>query len=148
MKRVEATARIAAAPDEVFAYLADLDNVGDWQGGVTSAQRTSDGPMGIGATATVTRDLMGQRIEAPLTVNAYDPSRRLGIGSEVSGVRVQAELVLAPADGGTATDLAFAMEIRGSGFTSFMEPMIASAARDEIRASLDRIGARFGRPPD
>ena len=56
---------------------------------------------------------------------------------------MQAELDLVPADGGSATDLAFAMEIRGSGFMSFMESTIASAARDEIRASLDRIGARF-----
>ena len=109
MQRVEATARIAAAPEDLFAYLADLDNVAEWQGGVTSARRTSDGPMGIGATAMVVRDLMGQRIEAPLTVNAYEPPRRLGIGSEVSGVRVQAELDLAPADGGRATDLVFGM---------------------------------------
>jgi uncharacterized protein YndB with AHSA1/START domain len=143
MKRVEATARIAAAPEDLFAYLADLDNVAEWQGGVTSARRTSDGPMGIGATATVVRDLMGQHIEAPLTVNAYDPPRRLGIGSEVSGVRVQAELDLAPADEGRATDLVFGMEIRASGFTSFMEPMIASAAKGEVSASLERVQARF-----
>ena len=143
MQRVEASARIAAAPEDLFGYLADLDNVAEWQGGVTAARRTFDGPMGIGATAVVTRDLMGQRIEAPLTVNAFEPPRRLGIGSEVSGVRVQAELDLAPADGGGATDLGFAMEIRGSGFMSLMESTIASAARDEIRASLDRISAHF-----
>ena len=143
MQRVEATARIAAAPEDLFAYLADLDNVAEWQGGVTSARRTSEGPMGIGATATVVRDLMGQRIEAPLTVNAYEPPRRLGIGSEVSGVRVQAELDLAPADDGRATDLVFGMEIRASGFTSFMEPMIASAAKGEVSASLERVKSRF-----
>lgn len=143
MKRVEASARVPAAPDDVFAYLADLDNVSEWQQGVTAVQDTSDQPMGIGSTATVTRELMGQRIEVPLTVTAYEPPRRLGIGSEVSGVRVQAVLDLAPAEDGT-TELAFAMEIRGSGFTSFMEPMIASTARDEIRASLDRIAATFG----
>src|SRR5687767_9299988 len=143
MQRVEATARIAAAPEDLFAYLANLDNVAEWQGGVTSARRTSGGPMGIGATATVVRDLMGQRIEAPLTVNAYEPPRRLGIGSEVSGVRVQAELDLAPADEGRATDLLFGMEIRASGFTSFMEPMIASAAKGEVSASLERVQAHF-----
>ena len=143
MKRVEDTARIPAPPGDVFAYLADLDNVGEWQGGVTSARRTSDAPMGVGATAIVTRELMGQRIEAPLTLNEYDPPRRLGIGSEVSGIRVQAVLDLASAGDGQATDLAFAMEIRGSGFSSFMESMVASAATAEIRASLDRIAERF-----
>lgn len=145
MQRVEGSARIPAPPDEVFAYLADLDNVAEWQGGVTAAHRTSDGPMGVGSTATVTRQLMGQRLDAPLTVNEFDPPRRLGIGSEVSGVKAQAVLDLAPAEEGRATDLAFSMEIRGSGLTSFMEPMIASAARGDIDASLERVKARFGR---
>jgi uncharacterized protein YndB with AHSA1/START domain len=143
MQRVDGSARISAPPEEVFTYLADLDNVAEWQGGVTEARRTSDGPMGIGSTAIVVRNLMGQRLEAPLTVNEFDPPQRLGIGSEVSGVKAQAVLVLAPADDGQATDLAFSMEIRGSGFTSFMEPMIASAARSDIAASLERVRARF-----
>jgi len=91
----------------------------------------------------VVRQLMGQRLEAPLTVNEFEPPRRLGIGSEVSGVKAQALLTLAPAEDGHATDLAFSMEIRGSGFTSFMEPMIASAAKGDIAASLERVQARF-----
>ena len=143
MQRVERTARIAATPADVFAYLSDLDNVAAWQSGVTDARKTSDGPMGIGATALVRRELMGQRLEAPLTVNQYDPPRRLGITSEVSGVKAQAVLDLVPADDGRATELAFAMEIRASGLTSFMEPMIASAARGDIDASLERIRATF-----
>ena len=49
---------------------------------------------------------------------------------------------MTPADGG-ATDLGFAMEIRGSFITSFMEPMIAGAAGGEIDASIARIQGRF-----
>lgn len=143
MQRVDGSIRVPAPPDEVFAYLADLDNVAEWQGGVTAAHRTSGGPMGVGATAIVTRQLMGQHLEAPLTITAYEPPRRLEIGSEVSGVHAQAVLEFTPADGGTATDLAFSMEIRGSGFTSFLEPMIASAAKGDIAASLERVRARF-----
>ena len=139
MQRVEGSARIPAPPDRVFAYLSDLDNVAEWQGGVTAARRTSDGPMGVGATAVVTRQLMGQRLEAPLTINAFEPPRRLGIGSEVSGVRAQAVLELAPANDGRGTDLAFSMEIRGSGLTSFMEPKIASAAKGDIETSQQRV---------
>ncbi|HVM24311.1 MAG TPA: SRPBCC family protein [Candidatus Limnocylindrales bacterium] len=144
MQRVERTARIPAPPHEVFAYLADLDNVAEWQAGVTSAERTSPGEMSVGATAQVTRQLGGQRVTAPLTVTAYDPPRHLGIGSQVSGVRADATLDLAPSEDGAATDLSFAMEIRGSGLTAFMEPMIAGAARGDIETSLQRLQARFG----
>jgi carbon monoxide dehydrogenase subunit G len=142
MKRVERSARIDAPPEEVFAYLADLGNVGQWQTGIVSAELTSAGAIGAGSTALVVRDLMGQRVEAPLTVTGYEPPRRLEITSEVSGVKVKAELDLGAADAAT-TDVRFAMEIRGSFITSFMEPMIAGAAGGEIDASLERIRARF-----
>ena len=50
------------------------------------------------------------------------------------------------AAGDAATDLTFAMEIRGSGFTAFMEPMIASAAKGDINTSLERLVKRFEAP--
>ncbi|HEY6608480.1 MAG TPA: SRPBCC family protein [Candidatus Limnocylindria bacterium] len=141
MKRVERTARIGAPPASVFAYLADLDNLAEWQTGVISAELTPNGEVGVGSTARVVRQLMGQRVEAPLTITAYEPPSRLVIGSEVSGVRAVAELDLQPADG--ATDLRFAMEIRASGMTRFMEPMIASAAGGDIDESIRRVQERF-----
>ncbi len=133
---------IDAPPEEVFAYLADLDRLPEWQSGVTDARRTSDGEMGVGATAHVTRQLMGQRIEAPLTVTEYTPPGRLAVASEVSGVSALATLDVAAADSGS--EVTFAMEIRGSMLTAFMEPMIASAAGGDIEASLQRLRARFG----
>ena len=143
MQRVERHAVIGASPDEVFAYLSDLDTLAEWQSGVVSARRTTGGEMRVGATAVVTRQLMGQRLEAPLTVTEYDPPRRLAIGSEVSGVKAHATLDLLPAEGGDATDVTFAMEIRGSMLTAFMEPMIAGAAGGDIDASLKRLQERF-----
>lgn len=146
MKRVERTATINAPPSEVFAYLSDLRNVADWMTGVVSAEQTSEGEMGLGSTALVIRELMGQRFEAPLTVTEFDPPRRVAIGSEVSGVKASVELELLP-DGDDETEVQFAMEIRGSMLTMFMEPMIANAAGSDIDASLERIKAKFAPAP-
>lgn len=143
MQRVERRAVIGAPPAEVFAYLSELDHLPEWQSGVVSVRRTSEGELQVGATATVTRQLMGQRVEAPLTITEHDPPRRLAIGSEVSGVKAHATLDLAAAEDGLATDLTFAMEIRGSMLTSFMEPMIAGAAGGDIDASLEKLRNRF-----
>ncbi len=144
MKRVERRAVIGATPAEVFAYISDLDNLSEWQMGVKSARVTSEGEMRVGATALVARELMGQTIEALLTITEYDPPRHLAIGSEVSGVEAHGTLDLAPSTDGAATDLSFAMEIRGSMLTRFMEPMIAGAAGGDIDASLKRLQERFG----
>ena len=142
MKRVEHSARIAAPPDALFAYLADLDNLDEWMAGIVTAEVTSGGELGAGTTARVIRALGSQQVEAPLTVAEYDPPRHLVITSEVSGVNVAASLDLSPATD-DATDLRFAMEIRGSMLTRFMEPMIAGAAGGEIDATLERLRARF-----
>ena len=148
MKRVERRAVIGAPPAEVFAYLSDLENLAEWQMGVKSARPTSEGEMRVGATALVARELMGQTIEAPLTITEYDPPTRLAIGSEVSGVKAHGTLDLAPTSDRAGTDLTFAMEIRGSMLTAFMEPMIASAAGGDIDASLKRLQERFSAPTD
>jgi len=140
---VEGSGRIAAPPAEVFGYLSDLGNLADWQSGIVSAERVDDGAMRVGSSARVARELMGQRLQVPLTVTEYEPPTRLGIASEASGVKVAAMLDLRPADGGGATDLLFMMEIRGSLVTAFMEPMIASAAKGDIDASIARVQARF-----
>jgi uncharacterized membrane protein len=142
VRRVERTATIGVRPDELFGYLADLDNLDQWMAGIVSAEVTSPGGLGVGSTARVVRALGSQQVEAPLTVAAYDPPRHLVITSEVSGVRVAASLDLEPAPG-DATDLRFAMEIRGSMLTRFMEPMISGAAAGEIDATLERLRARF-----
>jgi len=142
-QRVERQARIGSPPEAVFAFLADLGNLPDWQSGVLSAELTSAGNLGVGSTARVVRQLMGQRIEAPLTITTHEPPHRLMITTEVSGVRATAELDLAPADDGRATDLCFAMEIQAGGMTRFMEPMIAGAAGSDIDASLVRLQERF-----
>src|SRR6187549_2334383 len=107
MKRIERRARIEAPPEALFAYLSDLDNLPEWQTGIVSAEITSGDELGVGTTARVVRDLMGQRIEAPMTVTAYEPPSRLAIRSEVSGVKATAELDMTPADGG-ATDASIA----------------------------------------
>jgi uncharacterized membrane protein len=138
VKRVERSIIIPASADEVFGFASSLDDLPRWQSGVVSTEMTSSGPMLVGSTALVIRELMGQRIEAPLEVTGYDPPRMLQLHSEVSGVKADAILEVEP-EGTDASRVTFAMEIRGSGFTSFIESMIASAAESDIDASLERL---------
>jgi carbon monoxide dehydrogenase subunit G len=143
MQRVERTTTVAAQPESAFAFISDLERLADWMAGVVSARRTSGGPIGVGATALVVRELMGQRIEAPLTISQYEPPDRLVVESTVSGVRVSIAIELAPT--GADTQVTIAAEIRGSGLTSFMEPMLASAAGGDLGTSLASLKGRLER---
>jgi uncharacterized protein YndB with AHSA1/START domain len=142
MRRVKASAEIAASPGEVFDFLADPANLPRWQTGIVSAERTSPDPVGVGSTARVVRELAGQRMAVDLAITTYEAGRRLVLESAVSGIGVEATLELSPrAD---ATDLRFEMTIRAQNvFMAPIEGMVAGAAEHDLADSLRRLQAVF-----
>lgn len=138
MQRVEATTTLPATAASVFDFVSDLANLPLWMGGVRAAHRTSEGPMEVGATAHVSRVMLGQQIEAPLTVTAWDPPRAVSLSSAVSGVALVASMEIAD-DGAEACRLTLAMELMAGGLGAFMEPMLAQAAQADVTDSLERL---------
>jgi carbon monoxide dehydrogenase subunit G len=142
MKAVTASAVVPATPDEVFAFVADLENLPRWQTGIVSAELTTPGPIGAGSRAHVVRELLGQRLAVDLALVDHQPGRRLELTSATSGIGVRAILELAPEDG--ATRLAFTMEIKAQNvFMIPAEGMVAGAAESEIADSLLRVQRHF-----
>lgn len=138
MRRVEASISIAASPDELFTFVADVANLPRWQPGILSATRTSPEPVGVGSTARVVRDLAGQSMTVDLTVTDFEPGRRLALASQASGVNVTATLELEPA--GDETVARSGIEIKaGSVFMAPLEGVIANAAAGELATGLERL---------
>lgn len=145
MRQVNASTHIDAAPDAVFAFLADLDNLPRWQAGIVAAELTTPGPVGIGSRARVLRELMGRQLLMDFELIDHQPGRRLELASEASGIRIVAALDLEPKDGGT--QLAFAMWIQAqSPLLGPLEGMVAGAAEQEIADSLERVRQQVGGP--
>jgi uncharacterized protein YndB with AHSA1/START domain len=138
MRRVEASITIAAPPEAVFAFVADLANLPRWQSGILSAERTSPDPVGVGSTARVVRDMAGQSLTVDLTITDFEPGRRLALASAASGVSVTATLEMEPND--DATVVRSGIEIKaGSMFMAPLEGVIANAAGGELAAGLERL---------
>ena len=138
MRRVEAGITIAAPPEEVFAFVADLGNLPRWQSGIVSTQRTSPDPVGVGSTARVVRDLAGQSLTVDLTITDFEPGRRLALASETSGVSVTATLEMEPVADGTVARSGIEIKA-GSVFMAPLEGMIAGAAASELASGLERL---------
>ncbi|HEX5579422.1 MAG TPA: SRPBCC family protein [Candidatus Limnocylindria bacterium] len=138
MRRVEAGITIAAAPEEVFRFVADLANLPRWQSGIVSARRTSPEPVGVGSTARVVRDLAGQSLTVDLTITEFEPGRRLSLASQASGVSVTATLDVEPTHDGTVARSGIEIKA-GSLFMAPLESMIANAAASELASGLERL---------
>ncbi|HEX2153752.1 MAG TPA: SRPBCC family protein [Acidimicrobiia bacterium] len=64
--------------EEVFAYLADFENIPDWNYAIVETQKTSEGPVGIGSTYRQVRSLPS-RSEETFEVTDYRSHQSLTI---------------------------------------------------------------------
>ena len=117
-------------PAEVFWFLSEPEHLALWQRGIQSARRTSDGPMGVGATfeQTVWRD---GRVDVHTSeVLAYEPTHQLAWLSELDDELVVTRLRLEAVDGRTLVSLRRQVVTAG---------VAEDAPADELRAQLLRL---------
>jgi carbon monoxide dehydrogenase subunit G len=145
MRHVERSTEVPVSAEEAFAFVANLENLPRWQTGVTRAEQLTDGPMAVGSTARLERQMLGQRIEADLKITELDPPTHMVFTTEAGGMRVAASLDVAPLAAGSR--VTFGMDIAGGGlFGGAMEGMVASAAESELDASLARLREALAPP--
>lgn len=140
MRTVSASATLPASPATVFAFVAEPANLPRWLTGVVEVGRTGDGPVEVGTTARVVRELMGQRIAADLTVTEYETDRRLAMATTVSGINAAIVAELEPVDAGTAVTVTMTIRAENA-FLVPLEGMAAGAAEQDLADSLRRLEA-------
>lgn len=140
MRSVERRGEIAADPETIFAFLAEVENLPHWQPGVTAARRLTDGPMAVGSVARVTTRAVGQTIEADVKVIELESPRHLAFETEVSNVRVVASVDVSPI-GPERSQVVVTLQVEAAGFMKFAEPMIAGTAEQELAGAVDSLRA-------
>lgn len=123
MIRTEITTVVSRPLAEVFAYVADFGTLPLYDPYVTSIERTSPGPVGVGSTWRHRRVQGRRSIDAPIEMVEYEPNRRLAIASGSKGFDVRSTQTFA-ACGEGPTQVAEALEMRPSGVVRLMEPII------------------------
>ena len=95
MSEPTATVDIPRPPDEVFDYLASLDDA-QWRTGVEAMRRDSASPARVGSTYVEVRKALGRRIETPIEVVESEPGRRWAVRRASGRVRPQVTYTLEP----------------------------------------------------
>ena len=75
MRGFELSIVIHRPTEEVFAFLANLENDVKWRGEWIEAKNTSEGSLGVGATFCLVGEFLGRRIETVYEVTEYEPNR-------------------------------------------------------------------------
>ena len=82
MQTFENTVTIQRPADEVFAFLADFENIPRWNYAIEETKKASAGPVRVGTRYRQTRSVPSRSVEG-FEVTVFEPARRLAIDGQI-----------------------------------------------------------------
>jgi carbon monoxide dehydrogenase subunit G len=136
MASFENTVIIQRPVEDVFAFLADFENVPKWNYAIIETRKVSPGPVGVGTAYRQTRSVP-RRSEEGFEVTVFEPVRRLEVQGQLGPFKARTSYLLAPADSGTR--LTNAVELGSSGLLAVVTPLATSRVKRAVGANLDKL---------
>ena len=134
---------IARPPEEVFAYIDQLDRHGEWQSTIISTKLDTDGPTRVGSRATNKRKVPGGTQDVTYEITEHDPPRKASFRGTNGPVRPVGTVTVEPAGDGRSR-VTLELDLRGHGFVGPLVAMLArSQARKEVPQSHQRLKERL-----
>jgi uncharacterized membrane protein len=138
---------IERRPEDVFAYLDQLDRHSEWQADLIASRLETDGPVGVGTRATDTRKLPGGPREMTYEVTAHDPPRESAWRVLNGPVRAVGSVTVEPVGDGARSRVTVAFDLEGHGIGVLIAPFARMQARKQVpkdQAKLKEILERNG----
>ena len=133
MAPITTSVDIARSPEDVFAYITDVQRHPEWQEGLVSVTVETDGPVRVGTRVVHRRKLGPQTVSTTSEITAYDPPRLLSFRGIDGPIRGEGSQRVEPA--GEGSRVSFEMELKGYGLGKLMLPMARKQAARQVAAS-------------
>jgi uncharacterized protein YndB with AHSA1/START domain len=82
MQTFENTVTIQRPTKEVFAFLADFENIPKWNYAIEETHKVSAGPVAVGTRYRQTRSVPSRNVEG-FEVTVFEPARRLAMHGQI-----------------------------------------------------------------
>lgn len=137
MAKFEISTVIKRPTEEVFAVMSNAENISKWQSGTIEAEKTSDGPIGVGTTWRTVSRFLGRRIESESEFTEYELNRKLGFKSKSGPIQFESRMTFERVEGGTRINTKFEAEI--GGFFKLAEPLVMSMGKRQLEGDLANL---------
>jgi uncharacterized membrane protein len=137
MWKIESSIEIDRSVEDVFAVLSNVENSAKWSSVFLEAEKTSEGPIGVGTTWRVVQKALGRRIEGEIEVTEYEPNRKCAQKSKSGPFPVEVLQTYEPVEGGTRVSVA--LEADPGGFFKLAEPLVKTMVKRGIEADFANL---------
>jgi uncharacterized protein YndB with AHSA1/START domain len=123
---------IDRSPDDVWAYLAQLDRHSEWQGQVEVSELVTEKPARLGTQARHVRNVPGGKRTITFEITEFEPPRRMSFKGIDGPIRVIGHVDIEPLDEGARSRVKLDMDFEGHGFGKLLLPFVRRDARKHV----------------
>lgn len=138
MARIDVSTTINRPGEDVFALLSDYSNGSKWVSGGFKANKTSDGPIGVGTTWHVVSKFLGRPMTSDFEYTEFEPNRKI-VFTSTKPFPMTSTVMFEPVAGGTRVHQVGEAEF--GGFLKLAGPLVATMARRQLQSDLDNLRA-------
>jgi Polyketide cyclase / dehydrase and lipid transport len=137
MATFQNTLTIQRPVEDVFAFLADFENIPTWNYAIVETKKTSPGPVGVGTSYRQLRSMPDRREEG-FEVTVFEPASRLEVHGDIGPFTATISYLLAPV--GDGTQLINVVELESaSGPLRLLAPLATSRVKAAVAANLNTL---------
>lgn len=119
-------------PEDVFAYVDQLDRHGEWQSSIVRTRVETEGPVRVGTRVVDTRRIGSREQDVPYEVTAYDPPRMSAFRGVAGPIRPVGTMRVDPLDDASRSRVTIDFDLKGHGLGILFAPIARRQARAEI----------------
>jgi len=139
MNEFEVATVIGCPPEQVFAAVQDVTTTPRWNPGLLEVRRTSEGPLGVGATMIYVGTFLGRRYESPVTCTAFAEGKQLATATTGGPFYLEVDQTVEPAGAGAKLTIHCRGESRG--FFKLAEPLVVRLTKRQVETAGDNLKA-------
>ncbi|MBI3914464.1 MAG: SRPBCC family protein [Chloroflexi bacterium] len=123
--------------EAVWNYFTDLANNMKWRSDLKEIKQTSPGAVGVGTKFSEVSEFMGQKMETPQEITAFDVNKKFGVKSAGGPIPFSGDFTFEPSEGGTKLSVQF--EFSPGGIFKLAEGMVVAQAQKQFEGDFARL---------
>ena len=143
MTKIVNSIEIARSPEDVFAYIDQLERHGEWQSQIVSVQRDTEGPTRVGSRATDVRRVPIGKQSVTYEITEHDPPRKASFKGVNGPVRPVGTVTVEPGGEGRSK-VTLELDLQGYGLLGMLfAPLARAQARKLVPEDQKRLKERL-----